>query len=101
MMIYPSAHGFCPGAARRGDTLKRINAAGAIIMPGLYFTITILIGIALYILLSIIQKQNDEEQENEQIFDNSIDFYSMRPKRFNGINHNHSRLRVPRDNKVL
>jgi hypothetical protein len=70
-------------------------------MPSLYFTITIFIGIALYVLLSIIQKQKNNEQENEQIFDNSIDFYSMKPKRFNGINHNHSQRRFPIDSRVL
>ena len=70
-------------------------------MPGLYFTITIFIGIALYVLLSIIQKQENEEQENEHIFDNSIDLYSMRPKRLNGIRQNQSRLKFPRDSNLL
>ncbi|MDH3886296.1 MAG: hypothetical protein OET63_18895 [Desulfobacterales bacterium] len=44
-------------------------------MPNMYFTITIFVGIALYVLLLKLRKQ---EQDDDQIFDNSIHLYPVR-----------------------
>ena len=44
-------------------------------MPNMYFTITIFVGIALYVLLLRLRKQ---EQDDDQIFDNSIHLYPVR-----------------------
>ena len=58
---------------KKAHDRKPLKTIRIMTMPNIYFTITIFVGVTLYVLVTLLRKQKQEKQKYEQILDRSAE----------------------------